>query len=87
MNLALPGFPGAERGSRFSQCALNPRHVRVRATKHAPSDPSRVLERRYGLVEFVERGAGGKSSHNSEVYSVRIAARRGPVGRRRRRKL
>ena len=30
---------------------------RVRAAEHAPRDPSRVLERRHGLAEIVERGA------------------------------
>ena len=29
---------------------------RVRATEHAPRNPSHVLERRHGLVEIVERG-------------------------------
>ena len=29
----------------------------MRATKHAPRGPLRVLERRYGLAEIVERGA------------------------------
>ena len=31
---------------------------RVRATEHAPRDPCRVLERRHGLAEIVERGVG-----------------------------
>ena len=44
-------FAGAERGSRVSQFVLNSLCDRVR-------DPFRVLERRHGLVEIVERGAG-----------------------------
>jgi hypothetical protein len=70
----------------------------VRATEHAPRGPFSVLERRHGLAEIVERGTDvqaerlrvnrpGKLHHNILSYSVRIAARRGPVGRRRRRKL
>ena len=43
-------FAGAERGSRVSQFVLNSLCDRVR-------DPFRVLERRHGLVEIVERGA------------------------------
>ena len=30
----------------------------MRAAEHAPRDPFPVLERRYGLVEIVERGTG-----------------------------
>ena len=37
---------------------FNPLYVRVRAAEHAPRDPCRLLERRYRLVEIVERGAG-----------------------------
>ena len=29
----------------------------MRAAKHAPRDPGRVLERRHGLAEIVERSA------------------------------
>ena len=29
----------------------------MRAAEHVPRDPSRVLERRHGLAEIVERGA------------------------------
>ena len=47
---------GAERGSRVSQAALNPRRDRVRAAEHAPRCPSRVLEHIHGLAEIVERG-------------------------------
>ena len=50
-------FAGAELGSRVLQGSLNPRCVRVRATKHAPRDAVRVLERTHGLAEIVERGA------------------------------
>ena len=51
------GETRAARGSRFSQIPLKPQRGRVRATEHAPRDPCRVLERRHGLVEIVERGA------------------------------
>ena len=37
--------------------ALNRKRDRVRAAEHAPRDPLRVLERRHGLAEIVERGA------------------------------
>ena len=30
----------------------------MRAAKHAPRDPFRILERRHGLAEIVERGTG-----------------------------
>ena len=43
--------------SRVSQGLLNRSYERMRATHHAPRDPCRVLERRHGLVEIVERGA------------------------------
>ena len=52
-------FAGAEGYSRAaSQCLLNLHCDRVRATEHAPRDPFYVLERRHGLAEIVERGAG-----------------------------
>ena len=35
-----------------------PRCGRVCATEHAPRDPFRLLQRRHGLAEFIERGAG-----------------------------
>jgi len=50
-------FAGAERRSRVSQGLLNPHCVWVRAAKHAPRNLIRVLERRHGLAEIVERGA------------------------------
>ena len=42
------------------------------ATKHAPRNPFNVLERRHGLTEIVERGAGGRRapSRNSLILSV-----------------
>ena len=46
-----------ERGSRVSQIALNSSCERVCATKHAPGGPFRLLERRHGLAEIVERRA------------------------------
>ena len=51
-------FAGAEDGSRVSQVVIDPYCERVRATKHAPRGPFRLLERRHGLAEIVERGAG-----------------------------
>ena len=44
-------FAGAARGSRGSQFVLNSLCGRVR-------DPFRVLERRHGLAEIIERGVG-----------------------------
>ena len=49
---------GAEHGSRVSQMIIYPRRGRVRATEHAPRDPSRVLERRHCLAAIFERGGG-----------------------------
>ena len=40
------------------QVVLNVPCDRVRATEHAPRNASNVLERRQGLAEIVERGAG-----------------------------
>ena len=45
-----------DRLSRLSQGFLNPNYVRVRAAEDAPRGPFRVLERRHGLAEIVERG-------------------------------
>ena len=41
----------------MSQGGLDPRRDRVRASEHAPGSAFRVLERRYGLANIVERGA------------------------------
>ena len=49
---------GAEHGTRVSQGSLNCRCERMRATHHAPGRPFRLLERRHGLAEIVERGGG-----------------------------
>ena len=46
-------FAGAENGSCSLQFAFNPSCERVRATEHAPRDPSCVLERRHGLADIV----------------------------------
>ena len=51
---------GGERGSRVSQFVLNVYCERVRAAEHASGDRFRLLERRHGLAEVVERGAGVK---------------------------
>ena len=97
LNLGTPRrrrFAGAERGSRVLQGLLSHLCGRVRAAEHAPHDPFRVLERRHGLAEIVERGAvvlversRGRTDYSILLYSARIAARRGPVGRRRRGRL
>ena len=58
----LPVFSGAERGSRFAQRYPNLHCGRVLASKHAPSSPFRVLERRHGLTEIVERGKWRRST-------------------------
>ena len=49
---------GAKVGSRLLQIALNADCDRVRATEHAPRGPCHLFERRHGLAETVERGAG-----------------------------
>ena len=61
INLCIPRrrrFAGTEHGSRELQGNLNPFCERVRATEHAPRGPFDILERRHGLAEVVERGAG-----------------------------
>ena len=49
---------GGEGSSRFSQGCLDSPYEGVRAAEHAPRDPFRLLERRHGLAEIVERGGG-----------------------------
>ena len=56
--LGLLLFAGLEHGSRVSQGEVHSCCKRVRATEHAPRDPSCVLERSYGLAEIVARGGG-----------------------------
>ena len=56
--LAEVAFAGGERGSRVSQFVIDFFCERVRTTEHAPCDRCRLLERRYGLVDIVERGTG-----------------------------
>ena len=46
-----------EHGSRASQVVLNCRRGRVRAAEYAPRGPFRLLERRHGFAEIVERRA------------------------------
>ena len=46
---------GAEGCARFMQGILNLICERMRAAEHASRDPVRVLERRHGLAEIVER--------------------------------
>ena len=36
----------------------------MRAAEHAPSGPFNVLERRHGLAEIVEGGAGARVEYN-----------------------
>ena len=67
---------------------LSLRCERVGATEHAPRDQIRVLERRHGLADFVERGVGVPVECRRvdrlqlERDSVCNGARCGPVGRR-----
>ena len=49
---------GAERGSCFSQTVLNLSCLRMRAAEDAPRNRRRLLKRRHGLAEIVERGGG-----------------------------
>ena len=49
---------GAERGLRGSQGLVNHSCFRVRAAENAPRGRSDLLERRHGIAEIVERGAG-----------------------------
>ena len=51
-------FAGAEDGSCVSKVLHNSRYGRVLATKHASRRPYRLLERRHGFTEIVERGGG-----------------------------
>ena len=52
-------FAEAERGSRVWQIVLYPFCDRVRGgSEHAPRDSCRILERRHGLAEIIERGVG-----------------------------
>ena len=53
---------GEERSSRASKFVLNRSCERIRATEHAPRDPFRLLERRHGLEEIIECGAGSSLS-------------------------
>ena len=46
-----------EHSSRVSQMEINPSCHRVCATEHAPCGPFRLLQRRHGLAEIVERGS------------------------------
>ena len=50
-------FAGAERCSRISEGPLNPLCERVLAPEYAPRCPFRLLERRHGLADLLERGA------------------------------
>ena len=63
-------FAGAARGSRGSQVALNQRCGRVCAPKHAPRDPFRILERRHGLAEIIERGTGARVAHSRSAIDL-----------------
>ena len=57
-DVGLGVFAGTELGPRESQGPLNVLCERMRAAEHAPRGPFRVLERRHGLAEVVERGGG-----------------------------
>ena len=69
--LGLRFFVGAEDGSGVSQVAPNVLCERVPATEHVPCDPSRVLERRHGFAEIVERRSFG-SMERLRVKSPRL---------------
>ena len=56
--MLLRVLAGVEHCSRISQGCLNRHRERMRATKHAPRGLFRVFERRHGLAEIVDRGAG-----------------------------
>ena len=58
LRIAWRRLAGAERGSRVSQGSLDRLCGRVRTAEHAPRGPFRLLERRHGLAEIVERRAG-----------------------------
>ena len=58
LRIAWRRLAGAERGSRVSQGSLDRLCGRVRTAEHAPRGPFRLLERRHGLAEIVERGGG-----------------------------
>ena len=62
---------GAERGSRVLQVVLNVHCERVCVTEDAPRDPGRILERRHGLAEIVERGAVGFVEHYRVIHPKR----------------
>jgi len=47
---------------------LNRRCERVRATKHAPSCPFRLRNRRHGLADIVERGAVGVAERDRVIH-------------------
>ena len=48
---------GVEYGLRCSQVGLHLRYHWVRAAEYAPRGPFRLLERRHGFAEIVERRA------------------------------
>ena len=55
----------------------------MRTPEHAPRDPFRVLERRHGLAEIVERGAGvlGMSESNILITQGNLAVTYDNLGR------
>ncbi len=56
------------------QIVLNSSCHRVRTTEHAPPDPRRVLERRHGLANIEERGAGVQVERRSVAASATLAS-------------
>ena len=56
-----------ERKSRYFEAVLNFFCERVRASEHSLRGPFRILERRHGLAEIVERG-GGVSAERLRVH-------------------
>ena len=68
--------------SHASQYVLNVHCERVRATEHAARGPFYLLERRHGLAEILERGAGVLASTASATASLYFLFRDAPAGAR-----
>ena len=64
---------------RVKQGTLNIFYERVRATERAPRDPFRLLERRHGFAEVIERGAGVQAGFTSFFAPGQSAAASGRI--------
>ena len=71
---------GTEHGSRVSQGLLDPRCGRVRAAKHAPRGPCRVLECLNTLAEFLERRERSKDAPPTQDDPHNLRRLRRPTG-------